>query len=248
MKNILVSIFLFFTLGLSAQQGLIDQAKDFYTQEKYEEAVLMYDSIIALGVSSSELYYNMGNAHYKLGHIAQCILFYERALQLSPNDEDVMYNLELVQQHVVDEIDIVDEFFLKKSIRSLRMSSSSDDWAKISLICFSVGLILLLVFFLSHITLFKKIAFYLSLAVILFSILSLSFSLKNKNEMTSRDSAIIFVPTVTVKSSPNKNGTQIFVLHEGTKVKITDSIGEWVEIKLADGNKGWIMLETIEKI
>ena len=248
MKNILVSLSLLITLTLSAQQGLVVQANDFYSQEKYEEAIALYDSVINAGETSAELYYNMGNAHYKLGDIAQCILFYERALQLSPNDADIAYNLELVQQHVVDEIETVDEFFLKRLIRSISVSNSSDVWAKTSIISFCIALAFLLVFFMVRISIIKKISFSLSIVVFLFSMLSLSFSNKNKKDITSHDSAIVISPTVTVKSSPNENGTQIFVLHEGTKVQITDRLGEWVEIMLSDGNKGWMMTNTIEEI
>ncbi len=248
MKQLFLFLSLTVSIALSAQQGVIDQANDFYTQEKYEEAIQMYDSVLNTGVTSAELYYNLGNTHYKLGHIAQCILFYERALQLSPNDKDIAYNLELVQQHVVDEIEMVDEFFLSKMMRNVRVSLASDVWAKWSMTSFVIALVLLLVFFLTRSTVFKRIAFYMAILAFLASLLSFSFSSKNKKDITSHDSAIVLAPTVTVNSSPNESGTQIFVLHEGTKVSISDRLGDWVEIMLSDGNKGWMKAETIEEI
>jgi len=248
MKKYLFFLCLLTTLGVSAQQGLIDQANDLYKQEKYEEAVMMYDSVLNSGLTSAELYYNLGNAHYKMGHIAQCILFYERALQLSPKDKDIAYNLELVQQHVVDEIAAVDEFFLKKMMRNIRLSLSSNTWAKISLSAFGIGLLLLLLFLLSRKEVLKRISFYLALLLLISSMVSFAFSAKGKNEITSHDAAIVLAPTVTVKSSPNESGTQIFVLHEGTKVNITEQLGDWVEIMLSDGNKGWMKAESVEKI
>lgn len=243
---LLLSIFPFFSI--LAQQHLVDQANDSYQQEKYAEAVSLYDSIIVSGLTSADIYYNLGNAHYKMGHIADCILNYERAKQLAPNDKDIAYNLELVQQHVVDEIDLVDVFFLKKMIYNMRMTQASDTWAKISLISFGVTLLLLLFFFLSRYTLVKRLSFYLALLLLILSIASLSFSSHGKKDMTSHESAIVFAPTVTVKSSPNENGTKIFVLHEGTKIQIVDRLDGWVRVMLGDGNKGWMKAETIEEI
>jgi tetratricopeptide (TPR) repeat protein len=243
---LLLSLLPFFTI--TAQQELFDQANENYTQEQYAEAVAMYDSIHSLGLSSAELYYNLGNAHYKMGHISSCILNYERALQLAPNDKDITYNLELVQQHVVDKIEMLDVFFLKKMLYNTRITQTSNTWAKLSLVSFAATLFFLLFFFLSRRTLIKRITFYLSILTLIITLVSLSFSSNVKHDMTSHESAIVFSPTVTVKSSPNESGTKIFVLHEGTKVQIVDRLGEWVEILLSDGNKGWMKSETIEEI
>lgn len=248
MKQLILILSLFPFFALSAQQELIDQANTNYQDQEYTKAVALYDSVLSLGVSSAELYYNLGNAHYKMGHIASCILNYERALQLAPNDKDIAYNLELVQQHVVDEIEMVDIFFLKQMLYDIRVSQASDSWAKLSLLTFGTTLLLLLFFFLSRHTIVKRLSFYIALIVTLVSVVSLSFSAQGKKEMTAHESAIVFAPTVTVKSSPNENGTKIFVLHEGTKVQIVDRLGEWVEILLSDGNKGWMPSETVEEI
>ena len=243
---LLLSFLPFFTL--SAQQELIDQANDHYKQEKYAESVALYDSVISLGLTSSEVYYNLGNAHYKMGHVASCILNYERAQQLAPNDKDIAYNLELVQQHVVDEIDRVDVFFLKEMLYTVRVMKASDAWATISLVTFGVTLILLLFFFLSRQSFIKRLSFYFALLFLAVSMIALSFSSQGKSDMTSHSSAIVFAPTVTVKSSPTENGTKIFVLHEGTKIQIVDRLEGWVEIILSDGNKGWMLSSTVKEI
>lgn len=243
---LLLSLLPFFTI--TAQQELFEQANENYKQENYAEAVVMYDSVQSLGLTSAELYYNLGNTHYKMGHIAASILNYERALQLAPNDKDMAYNLELVQQHVVDEIQRVDVFFLKKMLYNTRVKQASDTWAKISIITFGATLLLLLFFFLSRHPLIKRLSFYMALLLIIVSVVSLSFSSKGKQDMTSHESAIVFAPTVTVKSSPNESGTKIFVLHEGTKVQIVEHLGDWVEVLLSDGSKGWMKSETIEEI
>lgn len=248
MKQFILLLSLLPLFTITAQQDLFDQANESYKQEQYADAVLLYDSVLTSGYTSSDLYYNLGNAHYKMGHVASCILNYERALQLAPNDKDIAYNLELVQQHVVDEIDMLDVFFLKKMLYNMRVTQSSNTWAKISFIFFGGALLLLLFFFLSRHSLIKKLSFYGAIMAIIVTLVSLTFSSNGKEDMTSHERAIVFAPTVTVKSSPNENGTKIFVLHEGTKVQIVDRLGEWVEILLSDGNKGWMKADTVEEI
>lgn len=248
MKRILLFLAILPLFSLSAQSGLIDQANDFYKQGKYTEAVAMYDSVLNTGVCSSELYYNLGNSLYKTGQIAPCILNYERALQLAPNDEDILYNLELVQQHVVDKIEMVDVFFLTQMIYEMRSKQSSNVWAILSIASFALALLGLLLFFLSSSSFLKRSGFYLGIILIIVALMSLSFSIKGKEDIAAQDTAIVFAPTVTVNSSPNINGTKLFVLHEGAKVQIEDRLGEWVEIKLSDGNKGWLKADAIEVI
>ena len=245
MKKLILFLFIIPIFTIDGQTSLFDQANDSYKLEKYPEAIALYDSVLSTGVTSAELYYNLGNAHYKMGKIAPCILNYERALQLSPNDKDILYNLELVQQHVVDEIDMVDQFFLKKMIKSWRVSMSSNTWAKISLSAFVICLLTLLIFFLSRISFLKKSGFFIAILSALICLVTLSFAREGKADMTSHDSAIVFVPTVTVTSSPNTNGTKIFVLHEGTKIQIVDRLDTWVEILLSDGNKGWLPANAV---
>jgi len=248
MKKLILLLSFFPLFTLTAQHELIDQANDNYRLEKYEEAVALYDSVINMGLTSAEVYYNLGNSLYKTGKIAPCILNYERALQLAPNDKDIAYNLELVQQHVVDDIDMVDVFFLTKIVNNIRVSQSSDTWAKVSIGTFALTLFFLLFFFLSRHSGIKRIGFYFAILAIIVSLTSLKFSVKRKQVHSSKDSAIVFAPTVTVTSSPIENGTKIFVLHEGTKVQIVDRLDGWAEIMLSDGNKGWMKAETIEEI
>lgn len=234
--------------NLSAQQDLFDKANAMYQEEQYEAAEALYDSIVASGQISAELYYNLGNAQYKNGKIAPCILSYERALQLQPKDADIQYNLELVQQHVVDELDEVDVFFLKKMMHNWRRAQSSDFWATASLIAFVIVLITFIIYFLSHRSSFKKISFYVGFVALVLCLGMWQFARQNKEDITSHKAAIVLAPTVTVNSSPNESGTKIFVLHEGTKVAITDRLNEWVEIRLSDGHKGWVKANTIEAI
>lgn len=233
---------------MNAQDNLLREANNKYKQEKYVEAVALYDSIIASGFTSAPVYYNLGNSLYKMGQIAPCILNYERALQLSPNDKDIIYNLELVQQHVVDEIDDVEVFFLTKIARNVRAMLASDDWAIWSISCFVLALLFLLIYFLSRAVFLKRISFYLSVLLFIAAISTFTCANQVQNEITAHNMAIVLDPTVTITSSPIEDGTKIFVLHEGTKVEIVDRLEGWVEIMLSDGNKGWMKETALEEI
>jgi tetratricopeptide (TPR) repeat protein len=248
MKKLILLFTLCSFFIINAQDTRFEDANTLYNQEKYSEAATQYEEILATDVASAKLYFNLGNAYYKMGQIAPCILNYERAQQLAPNDKDIIYNLELVQQHVVDQIEKVDDFFLSKFIKNIRATFSSNNWARFSIITFALFIILLLTFLLSHSSALKKMSFYLGILLIILSITSFSFSSSAKDNISMHNEAIVFAPTVTVKSSPNDNGTDLFVLHEGIKITITDKLEGWAEIMLSDGNKGWLKTEAIEPI
>jgi uncharacterized protein YgiM (DUF1202 family) len=94
----------------------------------------------------------------------------------------------------------------------------------------------------------KRICFFTGLVFLFLSAAAFSFSYKEYLRMTSSDSAIVFDPSIYVKSSPNEKSTDLFILHEGTKVKVIDEIDGWKRIKIANGNEGWILAKSIEVI
>jgi hypothetical protein len=95
----------------------------------------------------------------------------------------------------------------------------------------------------------RKISFSFSAFFLLLSILSFIFATTQMGNIRNRDTAIIMSPSVTVKSTPSGAGTDLFIIHEGRKVKILDSsMKEWVEIRLEDGNTGWIPVNAMEII
>jgi len=235
-------LFVLFWLPLAAEDHseVIDSANECYIRGEYERAIELYQSIIDNGYEASELYYNLGNAYYKSNKITYAILNYERAKILDPYDEDIEHNLRVAEKLVIDKIDMIPEFFVNTWIKKITNTFSTDMWAMISIIAFVAFLLLLSIFLYSRIIVLKKISFWISILIFIFSIAAFSFSYKQKEKVTNRDTAIIFTPAVTVKSSPDESGTDLFVIHEGTKVTITEALGEWVEIKLSDGNVGWV--------
>lgn len=249
MKRILFFLFIFCAgFSVYAQDEAIKEAEVAYTQENYEEAIQKYESILTSYGESSQIYYNLGNAYYKAGQIAPAILNYERALLLDPGDADIRFNLQLAKQRAVDKIEPVGEFFLKRWFHSISDMGATDSWAKLGIFSFLLFIGCLLLFFFSRWARMKKVGFYLGIVLLVIVIFSNIFARNQKNELINRTEAIVFSPTVTVKSSPDASGTDLFILHEGTKVSIKSSLGEWNEVESEDGNVGWMPKKDIQII
>lgn len=236
---------------INADESLQDKFREgtaLYTAGKYTEALDAWLTVYRSGMISPELEYNIGNAFFKLNDIPHSILFYERALLLKPADEDIQYNLDVARTFVVDKFTAVPELFFITWYNFISLSISSDAWASLSLAAFVIFLLLLSFYLFTGRYRLKVAAFWLALFMLLISFSSLSFSLRNRNLVFNSGRAIIVSPQVNGKSSPDNSGTDLFLIHEGTKVTITDTLGEWNEIRLPDGNKGWIPSESLEKI
>lgn len=249
MKRLLNTILaILFTASVFAQADLLQKANDFYSKDKFNEAIETYNQILKTNMESPEVYFNLGNAYYKTGQYTQAILNYERAKLLAPDDEDISFNLQVVNQKVVDSIQELPGIFIVKWWNSIINSQSTDTWAFLSIVSFIVFLVMLGFYFFARTSDVKRITFWSGCFLILFTIFSWTFAAKQKNRLVKHTFAIVMQPTVTVKSSPSEKGTNLFVIHEGLKVKITDKLGEWIEIQLADGNKGWLQTESVERI
>jgi len=245
--GLIILIFLL-PLSLSAADDRFDKGNANYSEGKFQEAIEIYEEILKTGMESPELYYNLGNAYYRSGYLPAAILNFERALLLAPHDIDIRYNLELAYSQTADKIDKVEEFFLTRWFASLRSSTDSDNWAIISVILFILALTGLFIYFFSQTTIIRKISFFMSILLVIGSIVTFAFSYDQKQRLINRDRAIIFAPSVTVRSSPDRSGTEIFVLHEGTRVKILQTLGDWYQVELEDGNSGWIQFGNVEVI
>ncbi|MDR1644345.1 MAG: tetratricopeptide repeat protein [Tannerellaceae bacterium] len=232
----------------SAQEEVLKEAEKSYTQEKYIEAIEQYKEILTTYGESAEVYYNLGNAYYKANKIAPAILCYERASLMDPGDTDIRFNMEMAKQRTIDKIEPVGNFFLLKWFDLIQNMGAVDSWAKIGLVNFLLFIGCLFLFFFSRWVRMRKIGFYMGLLFLICVIITNIFAKNQKRELISHTHAIVFSPTVTVKSSPNQSGTDLFILHEGTKVLIKSTLGEWNEIELEDGNVGWMPGKDIELI
>jgi tetratricopeptide (TPR) repeat protein len=253
MKNLVIIICLFFLAvtvpaQLAVQESTVEKANQAYSAEDYASAVSDYESVIGAGFESAGLYFNLGNAYFKLNNIPAAILYYEKARKLDPTDENIRFNLDLANSRIIDKMEPLPEFFLKTWWKSARDLYSSDRWAKIGVAGFILALICLMLFMISRTVSTRKISFWAGILFFALMSVSLIFSLSSYREYSRQSSAIIFTPTVTVKSSPNDSSVDLFVIHEGTKVLITDLVEGWSEVQLANGNIGWVKTETYRYI
>jgi len=228
--------------------SLITSAKDNYTNGKYDEAIKNYESILGQGYESDQIYFNLGNAYFKIKNIPSSILYYEKASLLNPNDEDINFNLELAKTFSVDKIEPLPEFFFYALLNKIRSMFSSNGWAYLSVFFLIVMLVSVGFFLFTYQPLIKKISFAIGLLSIIIMFSSIVFSAQQKNLILKHYYGIVFQSVISVKSSPGESGKDLFILHAGTKVKITNSVGDWIEIKIADGSKGWVLSDTVQVI
>jgi tetratricopeptide (TPR) repeat protein len=243
-----IIIFLFglsVTVGAQSVQQVYQSANALYKGGKFDSAVAAYENIIRQGYKSPEVYYNLGNSYYKTDNVSKTILAYERALKLAPQDEDVIHNLKLANAKVVDKIIPVPQMGLVTGWDNLLSSRSSKGWAVWSL---GVVWLALLAFVIYLFTSMRRPVIFLGGLMLLLSFVFMSFAYKQNNKERGTDSAILTVSNTFVKSAPDTNGNDLFMLHEGVKFQILGRVGEWTKIRLADGKIGWVEHSTFEKI
>ena len=219
-----------------------------YNAGNYAQAEECYTRIVGQGLHSAALYYNLANAHFKQDELGKAMLYYNRALRLRPNDEDIRHNLEYAEQSTKDSIEEIPEFFLKTWIKSLRGALSCTAWSILSLLMLVAALACGLLYLLAQRLSLRKIGFYLMTVTALLFVVATAFAWSERNMLVERSEAIIMNSAVSIKSSPDRSATELFVLHEGTKVTIGETIDGWAEVRIADGRKGWIEQERIERI
>ncbi len=224
------------------------KANEAYAQEKYAEAVELYEQIVNVRYQSAELFFNLGNAYFKLNDIPSAILYYEKAKKIKPNDEDIDFNLKVANTRIVDKIEPVPELFLWQWWRSFYNIFSADAWARLSVVCMILFFVLIGFYLFSKLMSIRKIAFYSGIIVLFFTLFTFMVAYQKYHLLTSQQEAIVFTPTITIKSSPNPNSVDLFVLHEGSKVRIIESLGEWSEIKIANGSVGWLPTSSLKNI
>lgn len=237
------------TVSKTQLEKYMAQANQKYNDGKFEEAAALYQKIVKNGYESEELYFNLGNAYYRSNNFTAAILNYERAKLLAPNDEEIEHNLQQAKQYTKDDIEEIQESRLSLWFKSIIRSLNTDTWAVLSVVSFVAFVVLLLLYLIAGSISLKKIGFWFGILMFVMSITFFVFSYKQEQYLTEHKSAIIFSPSVTVKSTPdNVSGSDLFILHEGTKVKILKSEENWCEIKLPDGRVGWLQTSDIERI
>jgi len=238
MKQLLVMFLFFISANIYADEVLFANANNLYTNGNYAEAISKYDSILSSNIESHELYYNLGNCYYKTGDWANAIWYYEKSLKIEQNKKTVQ-NLALANLKIIDRIEPLPQLFYKKWLKNISQLFSIKIWQILALGCIWCFLIVKI---LSPLTDFRKNK--LSHILLLMGILSFFIANFSYTNTIAKKEGIIFSSTVIVNSAPTTNSTDLFSLHAGLKVEVIDEIGDWIEIKLTNGNTGWIKRNT----
>jgi tetratricopeptide (TPR) repeat protein len=252
MKRSVILTLAFLTWGqtLSAQppEQMFQDGNRAFQQGKFQDAIAMYEKLLSTGYQSGEVFYNLGNAYYRVGNIGRAILFYERAARLIPDDDDLRHNLQLANLLIPDRIDPAPRLFIWQWWEAAKVSFSiaSVTWlAYLTYLLVAVGVAVIV---LARTYTVRRIGM---LAALVSGVLLIVFGtllVAKVAEANRADEAIVMVALATAKNSPDAKSSDAFVLHNGAKVLITDAVNEWMKVRLADGKVGWVEKGTLEVI
>lgn len=246
--QMLALVFLLMFLPLSANAITKKNADDEYKKENYQQAIRDYEELLKKG-ASADLYFNLGNAYYRTDNITRAVLNYERALQLSPGDEDIRFNLQMARSKTIDKITPKSEMFFVTWYKSLVNLTSVDGWARTSIISIAAALVLVLCYLFAHKVLLRKIGFYGAAILVVVFILSNIFAYEQKCLLTNNTGAIVISPSASLRKTPVANSENNTIIHEGTRLEIVDdTMKDWKQVKLEDGREGWVLSSQIERI
>jgi tetratricopeptide (TPR) repeat protein len=227
-------------LGFAQNDTIFDQANTLYNEGKYAEAIDKYESILNSDMHSTELYFNLGNANYKLNNIAPSIYYYEKALMLSPNDKEIESNLTFAKNMTIDAIDNIPKVGFSRLINNVVNKYSTDIWAKIAVVGVILFVLLFLIYHFAYTSYRKRLAFVISIISLFVACFSVVMAFQKERLVKKDNPAIVFVQESRVKSEANQISEEVFRLHEGTKVQVLETFEDWKKIQLTDNSTGWI--------
>jgi tetratricopeptide (TPR) repeat protein len=224
------------------------KANTAFNAGEYEQAAIIYKELLDSGYVESEVYYNLGNSYFRLNKIPQAIINFERAKRLSPNDDDIDFNLQLANLKIVDKFEAVPKLFFIEWYEEILHLYYSGTWGIVLIASTWVLFISILVIFVSNFQPIKRILLFLTVISLITILISAFLAYKSYENENSKNKAIIFNESVYVKSAPDPGSTDLFILHEGTKIELMENIDDWIQIRLENGNIGWIKKNVIEII
>lgn len=236
------------SLGFSQNQQLFDQATASYNEGEYTKAADNYLKILEGGEHSAELYFNLGNTYYKLNNIAPSIYYYEKALLLKPNDQDIKNNLAYAQNMTLDAIEPLPQTTISKIYKQLTSKLTFDQWAYVAIVFMMLFVCCYIGFYYFKFSTEKRIAFISSFIFLLFSLIAVILAYVQYSKFKSDQPAIVFAEEVGIKSEPNNRSQAIFTLHAGSKVHVLEQLNDWKKIQINDGKTGWLLADDIKEL
>lgn len=241
-------IFINFSLITASAATTIESANVAYQSGNYQQAITLYQQALKAG-HSAELYYNLGNAYYRIGQTTEALINYERAYLYDQTDPLIKHNLDFVRAKTKDKLIPAESIFFVNWYKQLVYLTSVYGWAIVSLVMIAVSLLCLLGYLFTSYLWQRKLCFWSMLVAFLLFIVSVGFALQQRYYITHNTCAIVAVPEVHIKKAPEEAAQTVATIHEGTHIDIIDnSLKDWKEIELPDGKTGWIRNETLIKI
>lgn len=237
-----------FSYGSDATTALFQKGNQQYAKGQYQQAVQSYQQILNEGYQSAIIYFNLGNAYYKLDDIPSAILYYEKAHKINPSDGDINFNIKLANSKTTDKIIPLPEFFVTAWWHSFILCFSASTLAAVSILLLLIGFGVLILYLFTNSVAIKKSSFYSGIILICIGIIVIFIANRQVSYFNNHHQAIIFSSSVTAKSSPDNAGKPMFVVHEGTKVNVMESNADWIEIELPNGSAGWIASTDVKEI
>ncbi|PHS10761.1 MAG: ion channel protein [Kordia sp.] len=248
MKYLIYILLLITSFGYAQNEQLFEKANGLYNSEKYNEAVQVYQQLLSTKNHSVSLYFNLGNAHYKLNQLAESVYYYEKALQLDAANEDVLTNLTFANNMRIDKIDMIPTTGFSKMFSSIVNMLSFDTWAILGVVFMMFFIVSFVGYRQSKFTNRKRSFFIASLFSLFLSVLLVAFAYQQEATTINEKYAIVFAKESQVKSEPKFNSDEAFQLHEGTKVSVFEDFEGWTKIKLTNGSVGWIISKDIKRL
>ena len=248
-------LYLCFVFVISIETGIakdvnsaMQKAGEYYRNVEFDKAIIIYEQLRSEGYEGTSLYFNLANSYYRIGKMGYAILNYERALKISPSDDDVKHNLAFANLSTVDRIQPLPTFILFEWWETLLAILSVNGWTYTTYIFFIIFLIFIVLYFFAKTIFQQKVILFSGLGILVVFLLIISLLVVKINREQTIISGVIVEQSTTVKTSPDPKSTDAFVIHEGLKVNLEDRLDQWIKIKLADGKVGWVENESIEKI
>jgi tetratricopeptide (TPR) repeat protein len=246
MKKSVIIFLLFLTCGLFAEPGaILQQAERAYDSKKYPEAISRYEQLISEGYNSYQLYFNLGNAYYRDNKLGKAIYNYERARKLEPNEEDVNINLGIASAKTIDKIDSHENFFISAVKTGLLSTFTTRTWAWLSVASLFLAALFFYLFMSANKILVRRMSFIFVIVFCLGFVLTYFFGYSALSARNNNKFAIITSNEVKIMNEPTDVAKSKFSLHEGTKIRVVESNGDWVLIKLDNGNEGWLRITDV---
>ena len=234
------------TDALAGAVQAFDEGTALVQAGRFRDALDAFEQSEAAGCESEALWYNMGVAHYRLDHLGQAILHFERALRMAPDDERVLHSLSIAERRRIDTFSTLPEPFWKRGHAWLLDVMGPWTWFIGGLVLLWTALALAVARALQaglHGSTRHIERWSLTLAIPL-----LAFALWSSVSPPAEPAAVVLAPTTSITEQPDAAGTVVERLHEGTRLTLVTEAGDWLLVRLSNGVEGWLPSSAIGRI